>query len=104
MGATGPTGAPERTKTKYEVTHRVVPDRWAILGEVEANHGQAAITALATEPGVYRAVPVRNITEQAMGNPPPEPPKLVPVDPSQLAIEAPGEFVEPPNPTVVVET
>jgi hypothetical protein len=48
-------------------------------------------------------VPVRNITEQAMGNPPPEPPRLVPVDADQLAIPA-DAFVEPPVEGHRVET
>jgi hypothetical protein len=92
-----------RTKTTYEVAVRDPNQTWAIVGTVEANNGLAAISALADDPGLYRAVPVRNITEQAMGNPPPEPPRLVPVDADQLAIPA-DAFVEPPVEGHRVET
>ena len=92
----------ERTKTKYLVLRVIGGDHeptgyctghWRPATEVEAHSGFAAIQAVADVPGDYRAIPVRNITEQAMGNPPPEPPKLVPVDPTQITIDG---FVEPP--------
>jgi hypothetical protein len=87
----------ERSKTTYEVSTCTQDDTgpWHVVGTTEANNGLDAIRSLAKTPGYFRAVPVRNITEQAMGNPPPEPPKLVPVDPDQLAIPA-DAFVEPP--------
>ena len=86
----------EREKTRYLVECEDEAGKWFGVDLVSANGGLAAITALAKTPGNYRAVPIRNITMQAMGNPPPEPPKLVPVDPSQIQIDG---FVEPPAET-----
>lgn len=97
----------ERTKTTYLVL-RVMGNSeptgyctglWRPVTEVEANNGYEAIKVVADVPSDYRAIPVRNITEQAMGNPPPEPPKLVPVDPSQIQNDG---FVEPPSVDEVV--
>ena len=88
-----------RTKTTYLVLRLVGDGEWRPCTEAEANNGLEAIRSVADVPGDYRAVPVRNITSQAMGNPPPEPPKLVPVDPDQLTFDGTGpadEFVDPP--------
>jgi hypothetical protein len=93
----------ERSKTAYMVDRKTALGHWEVRGETEANSGRAAITEVADTPGVYRAIPVRNMTIQAMGNPPPEPQKLVPVDADQLAIPA-DAFVEPPVEAHRVET
>ena len=87
-----------RTKTAYEVERKTDRGTWENVGSMDANNALSAITAVAVEPGEYRAIPLRNITEQAMGNPPPEPVKLVPVDPDQLTLPTtlPDDFVEPP--------
>lgn len=86
----------ERSMTTYVVERQSDLGHWQNYGATPAYNALAAITELADTPGNYRAIPNRNITMQAMGNPPPEPPKLVPVDPSQIQIDG---FVEPPAET-----
>ena len=85
----------ERSKTRYQVFRVRIEtgqanEIWAPVSVTEAHNGGAAITAVAAEPGDYRAVPLTNITEQAMGYPPPEPAKLVPVS----EVPSPAEQIE----------
>lgn len=76
--------AKERKLTKYQVFVLIKDTGWKPIGRVDAANGVAAITAKAEAPGEYRAVPVSNITSQAMGFPPPPPQKLVAIDQLEL--------------------
>ena len=75
--------APKKT-TEYAV-FRMEMGKWHPVGGASDYSAKAAIVAVADEPGDYYAVPQSNITHQAMGYPPPEKPKLQPVE--QLTIE-----------------
>lgn len=87
----------ERKLTKYAVFFVKPSDEWVPVGTVDAAGGKAAVQLLAKTPGAFRAVPVSNITDQAMGYPPPPEPVLVPVD--QLTLTEPAalhEAIAPP--------
>lgn len=59
---------------------------WRPVGVMDAHGALAAISSVAAGPGDYRAVPLSNITEQALAHEEPQPPKLVPVAKEQLTL------------------
>ena len=85
----------EKRKTRYQVFYVRPDDLWEPVEQTDAHSAAAAITEIAAEPGSYRAVPVSNITEQAMGYPPPEQPKLVAVTEAPKVAEP--EAADPPH-------
>lgn len=74
----------QKRLTTYAVFVLLENDAWKPVGFQDAYSAVAAITAIAEQPGEYRAVPEGNITAQAMGFPPPVKPKLQPVDQLKL--------------------
>jgi hypothetical protein len=84
----------ERHLTPYQVFRVEEDGRWTPLGEHANSAGIYAIQALADEPGDFRAVPLRNITEQAMGYEEPPPPKLVPVIGRKTVVVSEAEEAE----------
>jgi hypothetical protein len=74
--------------TKYIVLKRISQFTYMLVAETEVRGATAAISSVAKDEGEYVAVPLSNWTVEGRAPEKPQPPKLVPVDPAQLTLEA----------------